>query len=311
HERVGTPAKGAHRRAQRRAAGPVQPEPGLQRPVRHPRHARRRHGPLRPGELRLLAHRRPGAHLAGPEGVLRARPDAQCLARASPRRIAQAPQGARSLVGGALDGCARLPGAAGCPVGRRRVERSDARRDPRRAGAVTVRRWWIPTIAAVLTLSACNLPGGAPQGPSYRVTAEFSDVLDLVPQAAVKVNDVTVGSVQKITLSGWNARVEMAIDRDVRLPANATAAIAQTSLLGEEYVGRPAPAAAASQGTLADGAVIPLSRTSRSAEVEEVLGALGLLLNGGGLAQLKTISQELTKALSGRESTVTDLLRQL
>jgi phospholipid/cholesterol/gamma-HCH transport system substrate-binding protein len=166
-------------------------------------------------------------------------------------------------------------------------------------------------VLPVLTLAACTLPGGAPHGPAYQISADFSDVLDLVPQAAVKVNDVTVGSVQKITLSGWNARVEMAIDRDVRLPANATAAIGQTSLLGEKYVALAAPTGEPGQGTLADGAVIPLSRTSRSAEVEEVLGALGLLLNGGGLAQLKTISEELTKALAGRESTVTDLLRQL
>jgi phospholipid/cholesterol/gamma-HCH transport system substrate-binding protein len=54
-----------------------------------------------------------------------------------------------------------------------------------------------------------------------------------------------------------------------------------------------------------------VSRTSRTAEVEEVLGALGLLLNGGGLGQLKTIDEELNKALSGREADVTDLLHQL
>ena len=32
------------------------------------------------------------------------------------------------------------------------------------------------------------------------------DVLDLVPQSAVKVNDVTVGAVDEITLDGWHAR---------------------------------------------------------------------------------------------------------
>ena len=38
-----------------------------------------------------------------------------------------------------------------------------------------------------LTLGGCRLPGGAPTGSSYRVVVEFADVLDLVPQAAVKV----------------------------------------------------------------------------------------------------------------------------
>ena len=175
---------------------------------------------------------------------------------------------------------------------------------PRRISAV---------IAALscLAVAGCQLPGGAPNGPSYQVTAEFGDVLDLVPQAAVKVNDVTVGSVEKITLSGWHAHVQMAIDRTVRLPANATAAIGQTSLLGEKYVALSAPVDQPSEGTLGNRAVIPLSRTSRSAEVEEVLGALGLLLNGGGLAQIKTISQELTKAMAGRESSISDLLTRL
>jgi phospholipid/cholesterol/gamma-HCH transport system substrate-binding protein len=163
----------------------------------------------------------------------------------------------------------------------------------------------------ILALSGCQLPGGAPGGPSYQVTAEFSDVLDLVPQAAVKVNDVTVGSVDRITLSGWTARVRLRVSRDVRLPANATAAIRQSSLLGEKFVTLAAPPGQPAEGTLTGGAVIPLARTSRSAEVEEVLAAFGLLLNGGGLAQLKTISEELAGALRGRESGVHDLLHQL
>ena len=38
------------------------------------------------------------------------------------------------------------------------------------------------------------LPGGADLGGDpYAVTVEFRDVLDLVPQSAVKVDDVTVG----------------------------------------------------------------------------------------------------------------------
>jgi phospholipid/cholesterol/gamma-HCH transport system substrate-binding protein len=170
--------------------------------------------------------------------------------------------------------------------------------------------------AAVLLASGCSvadmpLPGGAPSGGGYRVTVEFTDVLDLVPQAAVKVDDVTVGSVEKISLSGWTARVRVRLDRKVQLPANATAAVRQTSLLGEKYVEVAAPTTEAARGKLTDGAVIPLVRTRRSAEVEEVLAALGLVLNGGGLAQLKTINQELATAFDGREPAARDALRQL
>jgi phospholipid/cholesterol/gamma-HCH transport system substrate-binding protein len=172
-----------------------------------------------------------------------------------------------------------------------------------------VKRLWVLLVA--LALGGCSLPGGAPDGPSYRVTAEFADALDLVPQAAVKVNDVTVGSVEGLSLSGWTARVRLRIDQSVKLPGNATAAIRQTSLLGEKFVALSDPADQPPTGRLADGANIPLNRTGRSVEVEEVLAALGMLLNGGGLAQLKTINEELAKALGGREPAVTDALGQL
>ncbi len=163
----------------------------------------------------------------------------------------------------------------------------------------------------VPALSDLPLPGGAPSGSAYHVTAEFADVLDLVPQSAVKVNDVTVGHVEKVSLSGWTARVRLSISRNVHLPDNATAAIRQTSLLGEKFVALAAPVGQPAEGSLGDGDVIPLARTQRAAEVEEVLAALGMLLNGGGLAQLKTINHELGAALAGRETAARDVFRQL
>src|SRR5579884_3962212 len=98
---------------------------------------------------------------------------------------------------------------------------------------------------AALALSGCGfhglysapLPGGANLGSHpYQVTAEFADVLDLVPQSAVKVNDIAVGKVTTIVLQGWHARVTMEVNSSVHLPANARAEIEQTSLLGEKYV---------------------------------------------------------------------------
>jgi phospholipid/cholesterol/gamma-HCH transport system substrate-binding protein len=156
------------------------------------------------------------------------------------------------------------------------------------------------------------LPGGAAaDGHAYHVTVEFRDVLDLVPQSAVKVNDVTVGAVEKVQLDGWNARVRLRVADSVKLPANAVADLRQTSMLGEKYVALSAPAGTAPVGRLRDGDVIPLSRSGRNPEVEEVLSALSALLNGGGVAQLKTITVELNKALEGRESRVASLLKQL
>ena len=156
------------------------------------------------------------------------------------------------------------------------------------------------------------LPGGvAGRGDIYRVTVQFADVLDLVPQSAVKVGDVTVGSVEKIALDGWTARVTVRLEDSVKLPDNATAELRQTSLLGEKFVSLQAPTDASPVGRLSDGDVIPLARSGRNPEVEEVLGAMSMLLNGGGVAQLKIIETELNQALTGNEPAVRDLLSQL
>lgn len=149
------------------------------------------------------------------------------------------------------------------------------------------------------------LPGGADLGDHpYRVTVQFADVLDLVPQAAVKVNDVVVGRVESIGLGGadgWTAQVEVAVNGDVDLPADAVASLRQSSLLGEKFVELAVPPDSTARGRLIDGAVITADRTNRHTEVEEVFGALSLLLNGGGVSQLKTINRELADVLTGNE----------
>ncbi|MFJ4562874.1 MCE family protein [Streptomyces caelestis] len=187
-------------------------------------------------------------------------------------------------------------------------------RPPRKAGAVA----W--AAVGTLLLSGCEfngwydvpLPGGAAaDGHAYHVTVEFRDVLDLVPQSAVKVNNVTVGAVEKVELQGWHARVSLRVADSVKLPANAVAELRQTSMLGEKYVALSRPLEGTPAGRLRDGDVIPLSRSGRNPEIEEVLSALSALLNGGGVAQLKTITTELNKALEGRENRVKSLLKEL
>jgi phospholipid/cholesterol/gamma-HCH transport system substrate-binding protein len=174
-----------------------------------------------------------------------------------------------------------------------------------------------------LALTGCSvggvqdlpLPGGADLGSHpYTVRAQFADVLDLVPQASVRVNDVAVGRVTSVEVAGdgWSALVTMKVNGDVRLPANAYAHLEQSSLLGEKYVQLSAPPAAeGSHGQLRGGPVIPEAHTDRNPEVEEVFGALSMLLNGGGIQQLRTITTELNKALAGNEPQVRDMLTQV
>ncbi len=172
---------------------------------------------------------------------------------------------------------------------------------------------------ASVTLSACEfdvyslpLPGGPDTGDDpITVTAQFADVLDLVPKSTVKVNDVTIGKVTDVDLEGYTATVTMELRNDVDLPDDAVARLRQTSLLGEKFVELAAPPTGGTEERLGDGDVIEIESTGRNPEVEEVLGALSLVLNGGGVAQLKTISSELNNALEGREDSARSVLQQV
>lgn len=183
------------------------------------------------------------------------------------------------------------------------------------------------SLALVTALSGCgligsgiyetDLPGGADLGSDpITLTADFADVLDLVPQSSVRIDNVEVGQVAKISLNddGRSARVEIRVNNSADLPAGATARLQQTSLLGEKYVAlvRPAPdAARAAGGALEDGDHIGLAATSHAAEVEEVLGALSLVLSGGGVEKFQTISKELESISAGRPEQIKGFLRQI
>ncbi|MDQ4111144.1 MAG: MCE family protein [Actinomycetota bacterium] len=178
---------------------------------------------------------------------------------------------------------------------------------------------FVGVVAGALMLTGCGtfsvydlpLPGGVDAGDdAISVTAQFQDVLDLVPQSTVKLEDIDVGKIDKVWLDDGVATVEMLLKKDVNLPTNARASIQQTSLLGEKFVSLERPAEP-EPTKLADGSTIPLSQTGRNPEIEEVFSALSLLLNGGGVAQLKTISTELNKALAGREDAARSVLHQI
>lgn len=173
-------------------------------------------------------------------------------------------------------------------------------------------------VVSALTLTSCQgaydlpLPGGAKgDGPSMRVTVDFADVLDLVPKSSVKINEVAVGQVEKIELNGWSARVTLSVPQNSKLPDNALAELKQTSLLGEKYIALSAPKDGKGVGTLSEGDLIPLERTNRNPEVEEVLSAMSLLLNGGGVGQLAVIERELNNALRGNTDEIKHLIGEL
>jgi len=161
-------------------------------------------------------------------------------------------------------------------------------------------------------LNSLSLPGTAgSEDGSYTIAAQLPDVVVIQQNTRVRVADVNVGNVTKIEVQDWHALVTMRIDGDVRLPANATAKVGQTSLLGSMHIELAPPADEPAQGQLTDGSVIPLASAATYPTTEQTLASVSVLLNGGGLAQLQEINQTFAKALAGREDDMRSLLTQL
>src|SRR5699024_11791942 len=80
--------------------------------------------------------------------------------------------------------------------------------------------------------------------------------------------------------------------------------------LGEKFIELDGPSTGPDKGRLEDGDLIPLQHTGRNVQIEEVFGALSLLLNGGGVAQVQPIVQEMNKVLDGRQPQARHLVQQ-
>jgi phospholipid/cholesterol/gamma-HCH transport system substrate-binding protein len=161
-------------------------------------------------------------------------------------------------------------------------------------------------------LNSLALPGTKGGGPgSYTVQAQEPNAENLEPNSPVRVDDVTVGNVSKIERQGWHALITMTINGDVNLPANATATIGQTSLLGSKHVELAPPAGVPPQGKLKDGSLIPLSSGRSYPTTEQTLAALSLLLNGGALGKVQDVTKALSTAFNGREQDLRSLIGQL
>src|SRR5260370_36575089 len=111
------------------------------------------------------------------------------------------------------------------------------------------------------------MPGTAGHGVgSYKITVQLPDVSTLPQNSPVMIDDVTVGSVSGVDAvqrpdGTFYAAVQLSLDKTVNLPANATAKVAQTSLLGSQHIELSATATEPGGGKLANGSAMPMDPT--------------------------------------------------
>jgi len=181
------------------------------------------------------------------------------------------------------------------------------------------RRGLVCMVAAIV-LTSCGswrgianvpLPGGPGSGGNHMtVYVQMPDTLALNVNSRVRVADVFVGSVSAIQLKNWIATLTLNIDPSVKLPANATAKIGQTSLLGSQHVELAAPPNPSPQ-LLKSGDTIPLKNASAFPSTERVLASIAFILNGGGIPNLEVIQNEVNNILDGRADQIREFLNRL
>ncbi|GAA3518789.1 MlaD family protein [Nocardioides daeguensis] len=199
----------------------------------------------------------------------------------------------------------------------------------------TPSRWFaITLLAAALLSSGCalqpndnTLPGQVAVGDDgYEIKVHFNQIENLVPNSTVQRDNVVIGTVGQIDVEGWEAVVDMHLLKSVPLPTDVTFSIGQKTLLGAQYVEVSVPdssdssetggteqvtrAAARPRGAmLEEGDVIGVDQTGTYPATEQILGAVALLLNNGGLSQISTITGELSTALRNKVPDTRGLIR--
>jgi phospholipid/cholesterol/gamma-HCH transport system substrate-binding protein len=178
-----------------------------------------------------------------------------------------------------------------------------------------VRRWVAAvSVASAMTVTGAGcsttmrdlpIPGTGVSGDKIELKADFRDALNLAEGAPVKVNGVDSGKVTDISVDNYTAHVTMDVKQDAEIRKGATARLRYTTPLGELFIDITNPS---SGPAMKDGDTLGLHDTETAPTVEDALSEASLLINGGGLDQLRIITDELNKALGGNEENIRGLL---
>jgi phospholipid/cholesterol/gamma-HCH transport system substrate-binding protein len=165
-------------------------------------------------------------------------------------------------------------------------------------------------LALVAGLASCSTGGGS----SRTATAYFGDIGDLAGGAQVQMADVPVGSVSNIALSGNRAKVTLTFDSGVHIPADVSASINRTTILGDQFVQLSVPKSeigpgAATAPQLANGAVI--AKTGTTADVEQLVQAGAQVFGAISTTELEQIIAAGGQGFTGQAASLKAFLENL
>lgn len=149
------------------------------------------------------------------------------------------------------------------------------------------------SVGCVVSLSACSaldvktLPApGKTYGDGYDVVMEFDNVLNLPARAKVTLNGRAVGIVTGVAIGDGRVNVTSRIDRSVEIPANASAALQQATVLGDMYIALEPPAGDAAP-PIQPGGHIPLPQTISPPQLEDTIARMANFVGSGAIQRVQ------------------------
>ncbi|GAB3572151.1 MCE family protein [Amycolatopsis endophytica] len=174
---------------------------------------------------------------------------------------------------------------------------------------------WVATGCVLALLVTAGLFLVFRDGGGTKISALFDRTVGLYAGSSVRVLGVQVGQITDVTPEGANVRVDMTVDGDVQIPADAGAVVVAPSLVSDRYV--QLTPAYDSGPVMASGTLIPQDRTATPMELDDLYGTLdklstslgpsGANANGALSDLLDTAAANLDGNGQNLNTTVTDL----
>ncbi len=174
---------------------------------------------------------------------------------------------------------------------------------------------WLALGTIIVLLLAAGLWAITRDFGDTRLTAYFDRAVGLYQDSAVRVLGVEVGTITEVVPEGDRVRVDLAVDSDVDIPADAGAVIVAPSLVSDRYVQltpvyRDGP-------RMESGMVIPRERTASPVELDELFASLDKVAttlgpNGANAdGALSDVLDQLAATMDGNGKNLNNTVSQL
>ncbi len=133
-----------------------------------------------------------------------------------------------------------------------------------------LKRAVVPAVIVVLLVAAAVVMFRGEERKT--LTAHFPRTISVYEGSDVRVLGVSIGQVDTVTPSGTDVVVTMSYDADVKIPADATAAIIAPSIVGDRFI-QLTPVYTGGE-VLADDATLDTDRTAVPLELDQIYTSL-------------------------------------